>query len=477
MNVLFARVSRRAAWVWIAGILALAPSHGAAQTRFTWPGGVDLSHYTTIEDCLALTGRMRDSLERSSAVWKDTLQVRPEEARAPLPGLLTETAQRCSAPFVASTAPLTDFAGLLQLYVMAARDTEAAALVERRLKSIGAKADAERAGVLDTTIQTYLGVGSPGRPAFAAQPARLAAAEPLVAQLAKLTAAASAETRLTAFERLATQAALAGDIARARRAAAGYVAVSSTLTSEERRQFQDGLRAYTMITYLSSTELLDSLAHGTAGYVALQRANWAKATGERPEAMLLNIGKPTQPVQADFWFRNDKPGVPRPTKGRVSLVAFLDQRCLQEGDVFNCWSGVAPLVRLAERFPDLEITLVANTFGYLSEAAPMPPAQEAEALKRWWLDDRGLPGALAVTNTSFWRLTQPDNRRVDRDVPNILNYQFFSRGRIRTAGATFLIDRDGIIVDMGDFLNPVNNAENRFALVIQALLQQPARTS
>jgi hypothetical protein len=203
--------------------------------------------------------------------------------------------------------------------------------------------------------------------------------------------------------------------------------------------------------------LLDSLRRSTAAYTGVVGGLWSKATGMRPDAMASPIGKQATPITADFWFPRDSARAPRPTPGRVALVVFFEgaKGCNAVGwaqdDKLNeaggCWSDASAVRRLAERFPALQITVVASTDGYFLYGPPVPPPQEAELIARWTAAKR-LPGVLAVTATSFWHLEAPDDRRIDKPRPNVTAYRFGQSWSI-FVGTYFLIDREGVIVDGG----------------------------
>jgi hypothetical protein len=137
----------------------------------------------------------------------------------------------------------------------------------------------------------------------------------------------------------------------------------------------------TALELIAWPELLDSLRRGTPADVARLRSDWAKASGESGESYgrLRPAGSIAPPIEADFWFRRDDGAAPRPTRGKVALVVFLDQsRCAAQ----QCFIAYAALHRLAARYPELEITLVARTHGYLSQAAPPPLARRASPPRR-----------------------------------------------------------------------------------------------
>src|SRR5690606_17794341 len=90
----------------------------------------------------------------------------------------------------------------------------------------------------------------------------------------------------------------------------------------------------------------------------------------------------------------------------------------------NCARVLVPLRRFSERFPDVEITIVAHTFGYFKYLKDgITPEREAE-LTRQWLDSFGISAPLAVTDTKYWRLPNYDGRRVNERAKNHIQYAF-----------------------------------------------------
>jgi hypothetical protein len=431
------------------GLLLARPA--PAQTRFAWPSDTgDVARFTTVEECLAATSRVRNRVEKWAPVWSDTLALTPQQAAVPLPLSVIATARRCSARFAAQTAPVADFTPLMSLYLFAGRDADAETILHRRLAAITPTAQHERVAVLDSALQSHLdlAMGSGFQ-----QPIRLASAESLLVEVGRLPDSLhSVAARLTPAFQFLRASKTSGDTARTRRAAQHYLDLNARLTSADRRDnfyTQYGaLAAYLALTTLQEASLLDSLRGGTAGYVALQRAAWAKSSGESPLALHFPIGERAPTITADFWLGTGDASATRPTKGKVSLVVFLDYDCRFTSNG-ACWPGVASLHRLAQRFPALEVTVAARTHGWFSAMAPPPPAQEAETLREWWRDFHRLPGALGVTVTDFWRLDPPDRRRIDRATPNETHYTFGRTWQIDLPNAAFLVDRDGIIVEVG----------------------------
>ena len=462
----------RRLWMVFSGLATgLGASAAQGQTLFSSVDTLDVARYATVEQCLAAIERVKDSVMiQPERIWRDTLPQTParlsEDARAPLPAPVAAVARRCSARFEAGAAPLVDFAPLLSLFIAADRDADAGTLLERRLKAAGPDAGRERAAVLDTAIHVYLGnnqlAGQSWSLPLFAQPARLAAAESLVTAFVQMKTV-SWQQRFDAYGVLAVAGNFSfadfsfADTTLANRAVKGMLAVVNGLSDLERHSSAFQSRAWFInlaLMFSRRGALLDSLRHSTAAYVALWRQLWGEVAG-RDDAVLSGFARPigqlAPPVTADWWFGRDDSTVGRPVKGKVNLVVFLnpgDYSCF-EIDTALCFRTYAGLRRLAQQFPALEITLVAQTYGFFDKAAPPPPGAEAALLRQAWLTERHLPGALAVTATPFWRLPAPDRRRINRDVPNVTHYSF---GRTLSLPnwifPPFLIDQDGMIVEI-----------------------------
>jgi len=143
-----------------------------AQTMFQWPDtSAQVSHYANMEDCLAADDRVKRSVVRREelTVWRDTIPINPRQALEPEPADVGKTASQCAARFVEPNVDIRDFAPALTLFLAAGRDSDAAALVSRRVAA-PAKNARDRGIVVDSAVEIYLN----------ARPARLDAAENLL---------------------------------------------------------------------------------------------------------------------------------------------------------------------------------------------------------------------------------------------------------------------------------------------------------
>jgi hypothetical protein len=439
--------------------LTLASS-AAAQTRFAWPDTtVDVSKYTIVDQCLAAVNRVKEgqiALGRQG-VWRDTMPHDSQELMKPLPAPVAQAAVRCAARFDPRTAKLTDFAQLMELFLVADRDAESKALLDRRLTAITTKGTRERIAVEDSAVLIYLSV----------VPRRLDAAEQLLVGRAR--GGADRLDRMALYFRLMNAAREAGDTSRSRRVAKWVVAVADSLTPDERESDKftkmgtDGGNLVVfaaMFEIVGSKTLTDSLRHSTMAMVNLLRTLWSQYTKERLEALPFPLGERAPTITGDYWYPREASGEKHPAHGHVSIVEFVDASRLY-GSCMNDapWSAIPDfcvanwyfLRRLSNRFPGLDITLVLGTRGNFLHAPPPSPAEEAE-LYHNWIDPYHIKGAvLSATARPFWNLPEPDGRRVDKPAPNSVAYSFgksFNSEQGNGLGGKYLVDQDGLIVDV-----------------------------
>lgn len=501
--------------------LGWGPVSAAAQTRFVWPDTiVDYATYATVEECLAgaEAAKLQMVAHERLTAWRDTMPFDPRVdgnmgALQPLPAPVVTAARRCATRFKAADSTLGRYplSYLMPLYLMAGLDAEAKALVDRRIaasrKAGPAAADsalqrqARRVGkqwtgpdgllpsVEDSALKFYL----------EAQPFRRAAIEEIFA--ARLRGAQTAADRMGMLLNLLDVAARAQDtaqaVARATQLAAelkhamaterekildenGRFRISTTDTASLPKLAQPAAEA--VVEWLYQQELIDSLRRGTPQWVAARRAVWTRLISAEQAEMAVQDFKlePVSPIKADFWFRHGTgEDTVRPTPGKVGLVYGVDNIwCVGladspegrlSGERDDCWDSFAALRRLAQRFPELQVTIVVRTHRAMGYSAYPDSTQEAELIRRWLHEGQRLPGALAVVVTPFSRLPDPDRRLLN--VP-------MSPGSGQQASG--LIDRVGLAVSAPTTLalRGLNRTtEGEYAKLIAILLQQPAAFS
>lgn len=411
-----------------------APRALPAQLTFAPPAApVDVGRYQHVEECLAASARVRDSVESWAGIWMDTLAV--EEQRKPQASFAPsrEAARRCADNLPQADRELADFAPYFELHLRASRDDRAEALLERRLAAIVPAAVAERVAVLDSVINI----------ALISKPARLPLAERALDLRDQHDSIVPGKTLLSSPLGLMVTAQMMGDTAAALRAARRMIRLDERATPAARERAEGRVP----LLFLARTRLdMDSAlvalrTRGTDAYVAIRRDSWAKASGERGEALLIPIGEQAPEIEAGVWVGDRGSGAARPTKGRLSLIAFVSPRCDNE-----CPAAFAVIRRMAERFPELEVTLMTSTSGHVNPLLTPTVAEEAAVLRESLVAGNRLPGVLAVEDARPWNLPAPDGRRIEVPTPNEESYSFGASWPVRPFHV-YLVDRDGRIIE------------------------------
>ena len=167
-------VRTRLGIVLIAAIMApaLPVSTAVAQLEFRRPEkAVDVSQYRHVEECLAASARVRDSVSAWSGIWTDTLAASDAHEREHMFALSVASASRCAVSLPESARATRDFRPLLTLYLRAGEDEAARDLLEQRISELPSGDDEQLVAVLDTAMTVVL----------EAAPPRLAFAEDLLA--------------------------------------------------------------------------------------------------------------------------------------------------------------------------------------------------------------------------------------------------------------------------------------------------------
>lgn len=398
------------------GVAALVPGAGTlpAQTRFEWPARpAALGEYATPEECLAAVDRLR-----ARANWgarDDTLSL-AERDRGSEPPSVVAAARRCSLHLTGERLPAASRPLFLKLLLIAGRDSAFEAVVERQLAE--AHSLAERVAVLGAAAQQSL----------SAQPPRLAFAEALAHRLDSFGPPA-ARARMEAYFRLSYLARRRRDSVLVARTAPRALAAAALFDSASPSLLIKSALAAGKVE-LGTPRPLDILSDsGPDAYVRFIRREYAAALVaqgvSRDSAArfaetdaVRGAGLAARPLEGEYWYGRGNQAGPLPAPGRVSLIVFVDHRCGAK-----CYPGYAMLKRLERRFADsLDIILVAQTFGYFRMRPPPSPAEEAEAMRHYFLEELRLPGVLSVSVTPFKRLPEPDGRFIHGATPNDVNY-------------------------------------------------------
>ncbi len=478
-----------ATWIAISCFGLSTPAYG--QLRFSWPDTtVEIARYTTVEECLAATARIRNRivLEANRGIDMDTIPLNTPERVSNNPAPVIQFARQCAAQFAPKTYSLEDgWNLLLRLYWQSDQAEYTTMLATRRLALIAKDDSVQQAAVLDTLIDLYQTV----------YPHLLRTADSLLQVRLSLPQIGPANAQ--GFQLNANQleyARINGDTTLALRAATRIRQLNSVLTREDRSNpaFNSDIRSliYKALKYLTYPAGLDSLRRSTNAFVALQQANWEVTNGGYNPNASFPVGQQAAVLPVDYlWSNGSQPSIHpvgqnaatvRPQPGRVGLIVFYGHECYTGSSFgvptgkrkFPCATSFAALKRLAQRFPELDITVATETHGYFSYLDPMGLAEEAEWLHKWHQGYHQLPGTLVVTKTPFWRLPDPDRRRIEEILPHVTSYAFGKKRDGRdwiVPTSAFLISPEGVIIHADGLATPWTKlSEQEYSDLIAVLL-------
>jgi hypothetical protein len=438
---------------------------------------IDYATYQTVDECLALFDRLKDSVE--FMVSRDTLPWTSSELSETFHPVVTTAVSRCSEKFKAATIPLKDWYYTVQLFLISGRDSDTKTLIDRRLAAIERNDSAglyERARILDSLITLYLTVP---------RPLRFAAADSIDHHLFTDTLLVEPwYERLERAHRILDHGQRFRDTTYViRRAAERVVAIGESLTDADRqtREFTKSGAAmlFKAIRYLEREAILDSVRLGNMdSYYNMWKAHWERAT-KQTEFYPFPFGN-LAPQLVGQWF--DSTGNPitkpmqRPTRGKVSLVVFYEGNTWAY-DRYN-WGTFAVLRRLKAKFPELEINLVAAVPpAWFGPRAKADSIEEGAMYGKWLARFHKIPGDVVVHSREFWRLREPDRRAILEHPINLPAYRGqmgFDGSAIRAEG--YLIGRDGRIVDWRTD-GVYRGSEPDLEILIDALLRHAAPPS
>ncbi|MHB2035050.1 MAG: hypothetical protein ACYCVE_17015, partial [Gemmatimonadaceae bacterium] len=425
---------RRLALLLVAGTMA-APASAAAQvpaqfihTGFQWPDTtVQLADYHVVDQCLAATSRVKGDVEHRGWTnpWADTLPLDPHARLAPQAPPITRVARACLSGLARGAVTAKDYQLRLRLDLEAGHDSAAVTLVNAQLEAAHGKDAPVHDSIVAIALTEYQ----------QAQPLRMALEERLIRQ----SPPRIKWRRLAAFVTIAGASMSTGDTARLRRYANDAMTLADSMEPSDYQTLAASFKmsvanarrlTLTMGGILANAILgtsraaLDTLRESTPAYARFMRAIWPKALGPAPPKYQV-MGKPAPPLSADFWMPGAAGQHARPTPGRVSLVVLMHHGDCQHGESIGmiqtgdpsvpgrCFRIAAILHRLAARFPKLQITTIAPTQGQfvydLTDSAKAEAAQFDRQMAAYhW------PGTWGMVTRPFWRLPDPDDRRIDK---------------------------------------------------------------
>lgn len=166
---------------------------------------------------------------------------------------------------------------------------------------------------------------------------------------------------------------------------------------------------------------------------------WLDMTARSIDARISMYGRKTQPLDGAFWLNHQ--GSPRPLAGKMSLVVMANHNC---GRNQTCVSQFTALKRLKTLYGDkLDLTIVSVTQGYAPGSGVLTPAEEAEAVAKYFTEYHKLSAAILVDEAPVHTI---EDGRVIRDMAPIM-YTFNDLG----SANALLTDAEGRIRWLGRF--------------------------
>jgi hypothetical protein len=405
------------------------------QIRFQWPDTpVDVAQYRTIDECLAVSKRLQDSVQRTSPIIEDTTPVvKGDWVLRPLDPKAVAAAKRCSEKFTVENIDRDDVLVGVRLFLRARRFADVEQLIRRRLDMTTDTTLKERALVLDTIAMVVL----------REPPIHFPLVDWLIDEIVKLGDKSPWLHRGHVYSRFLEVAEGASDTVRMKRAAELFLALPNEISEKDKRSSEFTLSTphFLMVeqTY-NHALLMDSLRVSTEAYARTIQRFWERLTGEVGVSLKNPVGEDAPPIEGDWWFPKNAPKTV-PVPGKINLIQFITPKCYA---VTGCWGSLAVLRRLKQKFPDIQITLVAEeTLGYIGTRV-MDVEEEANTMAKLWLDYHRIPAILTVQKTEFWRLSEPDRRSINPETSNVKAYSF--GGMTNAHLSLIIVDQKGKIV-------------------------------
>lgn len=446
------RLSARA-FLLVAALVTISVS-GVSQTGFRadidWPDpDPDVSKYATYDECHAAISRVRSTGKFAPTDTETLPPPRPGSGRGRSIPRVAAIAKECAQKFSVSDVRIADIEPAISLFLTAERKQDADSLVTMLLRSIDLTDTAARIDALKMIINVFM----------AAQPVLLDDVFYYVEELNQYFDAVTFRGMIPLYGTLLNRSIQTGDSAISETVAGWLRAIPDRLTEDElaSRDYMPLSRVvFRGNRYLVANASLDSLAVGSDAYISLQ-----KSLLKRSRAIDPHLGADAPDLRGDFWIPSN-PGVKIPAAGKVSLIIFLSHNSCY----LKCRSNYATIKRLKQSFPEIDIVISTKTEGYYGHAEPPSPAQEADMISTVWLGYHKLPVIVSVEETAFWKLPNPDRRRVNEPTDNIGNYTQSS-----PFGAwVYLVDRDGVIIHSAA-PQDLRNVENELREMLEVILR------
>lgn len=459
-----------------------------AQTRFalrdTTP---DLSKYANVEDCVSGLRRTLQEEYIQVTDWADTIELGANFRFSPGSKTGEAFASQCIAKFNAESVDVADsYLFWIELYMAAGKIKDGEIVAKRMLSGLSwnptgsetslgtglnnviaafSRARPYPTDLISSLIESY--IDGPNRPSSIKELVRLYTTRTRFQLISNDSSAAklSAQTIVSLIDGYSGDSIDAEYI---RRDAPSDLALAREL--------------------LADNQILDSLRVSGQAYARARRSIWKDVSGLSQinrDANIVHdrvkmIGEKAAPLVGQYVYpRNGNVSssaasasrnvsdVSYPSPGKINIVAFLYGGCRKETPILigkvrahhkalDCLAAYTILKRIAKQYPEVELTVVTRTKGYLGMEGPLSPDVEVDMIKKWWIDNHKLPASLVIAETDYFRMpSSEDRRRIDVPDVNAENYIFLSeqkREKDIENKTFYLVDADGTILE-ADLIN------------------------
>jgi hypothetical protein len=390
------------------------------------PGNRDYTRYTDLRWCLIAATNTRDVLRRTLKALDnfDLVQSTPE--RDTLPAGAKTVARNCGARFTVAGTAIGDLPVLFDLALMAGNDSMAHAVLARLVDA--APTTVEKDKVLLKYVDHYLN----------AEPARVAAADSIVAQIEKLGQAGLSE-RLNVHGALLQYFGVKHYNSRlVRREAEQVISIIDSMATPELHHVERLSGAYNHLmlwAWLNYPDSIPVIAQRYQRYLRSSAAQGAmkKICLEERKAFICDLTsapidtviravlgtgyhqsqQAAPPVSADFWFPAPGRDTVQPARGVVSVIINYQNliNCIRTPG--GCKEDFDRLRRFVERYKSagMSITMLANAPGYRLGGDPGPADSVAQSYRLYMQNYFKWPVTVAVRNQIVtYKMESPDGR-------------------------------------------------------------------
>ncbi len=422
--------------------------------------------YRYIDECMAAVERRDREVRLRSPIWEDTIEFDRSFVKRPVVPEAKAIGIRCLSSFKIDTVPLKDPREWVPPLLLVDRSAEAEKWFTRLLDSVPAP---ERWTQYAEVINAISSV----------RPVQVEMAVRVYERALGDIPADSVEALLKMHMAMIEAVYYSNDTSLESRTFKELFSLIDRIPDsvKEKHGYTSQFAPFLLILMHKGTqgEALDSFRMSMDAYVRYRSSVWKRVMNTSFDGSGDAIGLQAPVIEGNFWFKSSQidrsnthsdttsgqlygytktDKVQYPQTGKINLIAFLQGGChantpkllhgRSNGDV-PCWSTMSMVRRLRAKYPDIQLTVVTKTHGSLGDAPPLSEEAEADTLAKYFLGFHRLPAVYAVSAGPFVRMTMPDNRRVDTETANEINYYFRGNSLIQS-GVVVLTDVNGRVV-------------------------------